>query len=186
MPDERRHNQWLNIETEFGPLVWQTVFRLLRTHADALDCYQDVMLEAFERSGSNAKPVENWPAYLKWLSVRRGLDRLRRAGRTSEQIDRGHDVADLAADCPPERPVELTELKERLRRELTSLPERQATAFWLRFIEQMSYEEISEQLNVDASAAGVLIHRARIRVQKALADPNPFTPETADSIKANR
>ncbi|MEM7453709.1 MAG: sigma-70 family RNA polymerase sigma factor [Planctomycetota bacterium] len=166
-------NDWQKISQLHGPMVWQTVYRLLQSHADALDCFQDVMLEAFERSQSNSEPIGNWPGYLRWLSVRRGLDRLRKAKRKGRRFSGDHDVSALSRECPPDSSIELTELKERLRLELTALPERQATAFWLRFIEQLSYEEIATHLDVDARTAGVLIHRAKVRVQKALVDLNP-------------
>lgn len=47
------HN-WDKICDESGPLVWTTVYRVLNDYAQALDCYQDVFLEAFERTQNRA------------------------------------------------------------------------------------------------------------------------------------
>jgi DNA-directed RNA polymerase specialized sigma24 family protein len=41
----------------------------------------------------------------------------------------------------------------------------------------MSYQEIAEQLGVPANQVGVLVHRARQRLRKWLADLNPATQD---------
>jgi hypothetical protein len=84
------------IRSRYGPLIWNTVYRVLRDHADSLDCYQDVFCEVLERTSRAekgtgpicAKPpegrsgkldlspfpperqeVEDWPGYLRWLAT---------------------------------------------------------------------------------------------------------------------
>ena len=59
---------------------------------------------------------------------------------------------------------------ELVRRELANLPQRQAEAFWLSCVEEMTYEEVGRQLGIDASTVGVLIHRARLHLRKVLTD----------------
>ena len=44
---------WREITKQHGPLVWNAVYRILPSHSESLDCYQDVMLEAFEQSAIN-------------------------------------------------------------------------------------------------------------------------------------
>ena len=51
---------WREITKQHGPLVWNAVYRILPSHSESLDCYQDVMLEAFEQSAINE--IKNWPA----------------------------------------------------------------------------------------------------------------------------
>ena len=57
--------------------------------------------------------------------------------------------------------------------ELAKLPERQAAAFWMRSIEEMSYSAIAEQMDIGANEVGVLVHRARVRLRILLARWNP-------------
>jgi RNA polymerase sigma factor (sigma-70 family) len=149
-----------------GHLVWQTVYRILKDHAEALDCSQDVFCEVLERA--SRKEVENWPAYLRWLATRRAIDRLRTRQRRQGRFDPG-DVALVHTLTPgPAESAQLNELAERVRLELTKLPQRQAEAFWLACIEEMTYEDVGRQLGIDASTVGVLIHRARRRLREAL------------------
>ena len=163
-------HDWWQITEEFGPLVWNSIFRILRSHSESLDCYQDVMLEAFEHAGETS--IENWAAYLRWLAVRRGLDRLR-ARKRSLLANGCSDIDQVAARSDGQELIELAELKGRLRLELTKLPSQQAEVFWLRFVEQMSYAEIARQMQIETSTVGTLIHRAKPRVQKALSDLQP-------------
>jgi DNA-directed RNA polymerase specialized sigma24 family protein len=60
---------WEEVRRQYGPIVWATVYRIVRNRDQALDCCQEVFLEAFERS--EADPVRDWPAFLRWLAVRR-------------------------------------------------------------------------------------------------------------------
>ena len=164
-------HDWHEIRQRYGPLVWSTVYRIVKRHDQALDCYQDVFVEAMERS--EEQPVRSWPALLRWLAVRRALDRLRKEQRAASHID-SFDESRLQSDgMEPSGAAEFGELVERVRLEMARLPDRQAEAFWLRCVEEISYAEIAKQLEVDVNAVGVLIHRARNRLRDLLADLNP-------------
>ena len=169
-------HDWQTINEVHGPLVWKVVYRILQSHSESLDCYQDVLLEAFEHS--QATTIRNWPAFLRWIAVRRGIDRLRR--RQKSRLGSNQDIESLARfDRPVSSSLELNELMDRLKAELATLPASQAEAFWLRFIEQMSYSEIAGQMNIDKGAVGVLIHRARAHVCRGIADLHQ--PSTGES-----
>jgi RNA polymerase sigma factor (sigma-70 family) len=153
------------IRSRHGPLIWNTVYRILKDHADALDCYQDVFYEIL--AGAE-REVDNWPGYLRWLATRRAIDRLRTRRRRQSHFD-ATDVARVQSPVPePPETAQLNELALQLRHELTRLPQRQAEAFWLSCVEDMSYEEIARQLGVDLSTIGVWIHRTRLRLRKTL------------------
>jgi len=96
-----------------------------------------------------------------------------RARKRSPVIDGGEEINEAPARPNETGAFDLTELKNRLRLELMKLPTSQAEAFWLRFVEQMSYAEIAQHVNVEASTVGVLIHRAKPRVRKAMSDLQP-------------
>lgn len=163
-------HDWRKITEEHGSMVWRSVFRILRSHAESLDCCQDVMLEAFEKAGSTQ--IDNWAGYLRWLAVHRALDRLRSSQRRRQVVHARPDMERVHGSVT-ESGLEIEELKDRLRSELAALPDSQAEAFWLRFVEEMSYSEIAEQMGLETSAVGVLIHRARPRVRQALSDLQP-------------
>jgi RNA polymerase sigma-70 factor (ECF subfamily) len=165
-------DEWDKVYERYGSLVWATVYRILGDHARALDCCQDVFAEVLDRC--RAGQVRDWAAFLKWLATRRALDSLRRQRAENGRFEHGGDIGEVPAlALPPDARENLHELEARLKRALTRLPLQQAEAFWLSSVEQMSYREIGEQLGVEATHVGVLVHRARHRLRESLADLNP-------------
>lgn len=161
---------WPDIVREHGPSVWRTVYRLVADREDAAECYQEVFLEGvrLSRSRQFEKGVESWGGLLMTIATRRGIDRLRqRAAQRRQQsssdvaavVDRRQQSVDDVADA---------ELVERLRYALAVLPEHQADAFWLSFMEQQTYDEIAEHLSLTVEHVGVLLHRARVKLRESL------------------
>jgi RNA polymerase sigma factor (sigma-70 family) len=159
---------WDEISSAHGPMVWSTVFRVLKNHADALDCYQEVFLEAYGQTTN--REIDCWPSFLKWLSVRRAIDSLRKKKRRNKLGTAScSPLLDPPSSESSSSALEQKELMDQLTAELTMLPDRQAEAFWLRAIEEMSYAEIAQQMNTDTNQVGLLIHRARQSLQLAFA-----------------
>jgi RNA polymerase sigma factor (sigma-70 family) len=88
-------HDWPQIHERYGPLVWQTIYRILGNHTEALDCFQDVFAEVLERSSSRS--VRDWPAFLRWIAVRRALDRLRKHRAVVKRAAFDADVATSSA-----------------------------------------------------------------------------------------
>jgi RNA polymerase sigma-70 factor (ECF subfamily) len=175
-------HDWPQIHEQFGPLVWRTVYRILGDHAEALDCFQDVFAELLKRSSSRS--VGAWPAFLRWIAVRRALDRLRKYRSHAERVAQNGDLTSLpASSAGPDAQARWNELIARVQGELVRLPVHQAEAFWMHCVEEMSREEIGQHLGVPTSTVGVLVHRARQRLRHALAELNPVA-QTASRRKA--
>ncbi|MHC4713530.1 MAG: RNA polymerase sigma factor [Planctomycetota bacterium] len=158
---------WETIVRRHGPLVWRTAYRLLGQHADAADCYQEAFMSALEVA--RREPVRDWPRLLRTVTTRRALDGLRKRYHQARNCDGRADAAALHSSVgDPVRRAESAELREKLRRALARLPERQAEAFCLRCVEGMSYRKIAAHLGTDTNTVGVLIHRARVRLSELL------------------
>jgi RNA polymerase sigma-70 factor, ECF subfamily len=163
---------WPAIVRQYGPLVWQTAYRLLANDADAADCYQETFISALEfvRRGR----VVNWPAFLQRLATTRAVDLLRRRARERRRSEAPAewDLVPSSLSGPVER-VEAAELAGRLREALAQLPERQAEVFCLRCVNELSYEEIAAELAISVNAVGVSLYRARARLSELLAGASP-------------
>ena len=68
----------------------------------------------------------------------------------------------------PEAVLEREEFWQAVRGFLGRLPQRQADAFTLREIEEMSGEEICKDLGISASNLWVLLHRARLQLMRCM------------------
>ncbi len=114
----------------------------------------------------NGRPVKNWPGLLRLLATARCLDRLRRRMSENSRRSSTPDWSRLASGNPgPDEQVGTRELAERVRRILAELPPREAQVACLRYLEELSYEEIGAQLKIRPNAVGVLLHKARQRMQ---------------------
>jgi RNA polymerase sigma-70 factor, ECF subfamily len=158
---------WARIVAEHGPWVWQTAYRLLGNEPDAADCLQDAFVAAVKVS--RQQTVWNWPALLRRLVTDRALDRLRERYRRRKHNDDAAELADVVARSPdPAEHAQASELSDALRRTLTNLPAQQAAVFCMKFLDDLSYEQIAEALGLEANNVGVLLHRARATLRERL------------------
>ena len=157
-------NDWKEIVSRYGPLVWHTVYRLLGDDADAADCYQETFLSALEVS--SRQQIRSFSALLLRLATSRSIDRLRKRSRQPDSRTSPADMTILPSLEPgPAKEVQNWELAARLRRALGRLPAKEAEIFCLRHLSDMSYRQIAKQLDITRNTARVLLHRARKKIQ---------------------
>lgn len=166
---------WQAISLQHSPLVWRTVTRLLgHGGADAADCFQETFLAALDFS--RRQEVRNWPGLLQRLATARALDQLRRRRRErSRTSDNGHgfrpEVDQLySRNLGPESLAQNAELMERLREALAELSAQQSEVFCLRYLNELSYEEIAGELRISVDSVGVNLHRARRHLRERLVE----------------
>lgn len=159
---------WEDVVEQHGPLVWRTAWRLLGNDADASDCFQKVFLDAVRIT--RRQPVRQWPALLSRMATARSLDLLRERYRRQSRSQPLAGVAEEISDESVSTPTDTAELSDHLRRALTQLPQQQAEVVCLRGIDEMTYEEIAERLDIKVSYVGVLLNRARKRLKQLLKD----------------
>lgn len=165
MPD------WQEVLSSDGPAVWRTAYRLLGNAADADECFQEAFLDALEVSRRGE--VRHWRGLLQRLVTARAVDRLRSNRRRGDPA-RVVDWAAVRDSGPsPLQSAEEAELAGRLRAALAKVPPKQAEVFCLHRLEGWSYQEIARHLAVSTDAVGVLLHRARKRLQQLLSASAP-------------
>ncbi|MBI3464474.1 MAG: sigma-70 family RNA polymerase sigma factor [Planctomycetes bacterium] len=161
-------DDWENIVRQYTPLVWRTAYRLTGNHADASDCCQETFLSALVVS--RREGVRNWAGLLRKLATTRALDRLRQRFREISRTEEVSDWAELPSGDPgPESLAEDSELRDLIRQALAKVPEQQAEVFCLRCVEELSFKEIADQLDMNPNTVRVLLHRARASLRESLA-----------------
>ncbi|MEN6428396.1 MAG: sigma-70 family RNA polymerase sigma factor [Phycisphaerales bacterium] len=154
---------WQAVVEGYGPLVWQTAYRLLGNHEDASDCFQETFLAALEIS--RRQPVRNLPGLLVRLATTRAIDRLRQRTRR-DRHEAGASGCERSAD--PLDQIETQDLACRLREAIGQLPPQEANVFCLRHLNEMSYRQIARELQIGVSAVGVSLHRTKTRLRELL------------------
>jgi RNA polymerase sigma-70 factor (ECF subfamily) len=173
---------WSEIVQQHGPLVWTTVYRLLRHDADAADCFQRTFLSALVLSRSQT--VRNWPGLLRRLGTARALEALRHRLRQARRLRPllAEDAASSATPEPDQAALD-RELSDRLREALAELDGRQAQVFCLVCLDGLSYAETAEQLGLTVSHVGVLLNRARTDLRERMRGHEPANARRSEGVE---
>jgi RNA polymerase sigma-70 factor (ECF subfamily) len=152
-----------------GPSLYRYAQRLLDDRGQTDDCVQETFLAAWRGlPGFRAESsVRTW----LFTICRHEVFRRSRRGATEVPLDVELDevrdkIRDLRAD--PARSSEAAALREALDLALAVLPSRQRSAWLLREVEQLHYDEIAEVLGTTATAVRGLLERARTALASAL------------------
>jgi RNA polymerase sigma-70 factor, ECF subfamily len=125
---------------------------------------EDITSETFVRAWTTSGKIreETVKAYLFTIARNLYHDSLHRSRPFAVLTD---DIRDNKADVQ-KRAEDYSELKIVLA-EMQRLPEIDRAALLMRAQDQMSYEEISQALNLSVSAVKVKIHRARLKLMRS-------------------
>jgi RNA polymerase sigma-70 factor (ECF subfamily) len=173
---------WSQIVRQHGPLVWTTVYRLLRHDADAADCFQRTFLSALVLS--RTQTVRNWPGLLQRLGTARALESLRQRLRQAQRLR--PLLAEVVASSGTPEPGEsaaVSELSDHLREALARIDARQAEVFCLVCLDGLSYAETADQLGLTVSHVGVLLNRARLGLRERLRGHEPAAARRPEGVE---
>ena len=158
---------WSITIEEYGSRVWNIVYRIVGNEADASDCFQEVFLTAVK--SSRRRKTRNMGAFLSLLATQRAIDWIRKKNRTLQANTTSMDCEVLESSTPtPLQTAESVELSEQLRSALAKIKPLEAQVFCLRTLNELSYRQIAEEMNVHENYVGVIINRARSKLQDIL------------------
>jgi RNA polymerase sigma-70 factor (ECF subfamily) len=144
--------------------LYRTALRLTRVSADAEDLVQETYLKAF-RAADSFEPGTNLRAWLFTILHNGARNRARDRARDRVTVD--SDTVDRAADEPgpggetPETLLLRDTLAPDLQAAIDALPEAFRQAVWLRDVEEFSYAEIADMLEIPAGTVMSRISRGR-------------------------
>jgi RNA polymerase sigma-70 factor, ECF subfamily len=152
----------------FVDSLYRTALRLTRAPADAEDLVQDTYLKAF-RAANSFTPGTNMRAWL--FTILHNTARNRARDRAREGLTVDSDAAEQAADAAsyegaaavptPETLLLHDALAPDLQAAIDELPEAFRQAVWLRDVEEFSYAEIADMLNIPPGTVMSRISRGR-------------------------
>ena len=143
----------------YSETVYRTALRMTGNPADAEDVLQTVFLRVLNQ-GDRLDPAVVPEGYFRRAATNAALDTLRRrVTRAETQLDETLPYA--ARGSPPL-------LKERLRRAIAALEQRDAEMFLLRYVEGLSNGELGELYGLEKTSVAVRLHRIRQALQAEL------------------
>lgn len=132
----------------------------------ALDLTQETFVSAF-RSFQAGQVMPREPiAWLTTIARRRLVDHYRRQNR-SPLLASGRNISDVGSHQPSST-IPTTEIEVRLESALARLPTKQMVAVVLRYMDDLSVQEVADLLGVSYRAAESAIRRGRRGIAKEL------------------
>ena len=179
---------------QFLAPLFATAMRLTRNRADAEDLVQDTFVKAFRHAGQ-FKRGTNLRAWLYTILHNTWRNRRRDASRDAVEVD-SEQVEQAAAGPGGGEPVETPErilmrstLDADLQAALDELPDAFRQAVWLRDVEEFTYAEIAEMLNVPIGTVMSRISRGRRMLFERLSSATvvaPAAPVAAEAAGGRR
>lgn len=160
----RRFRHWVE---QYQDHVWTLARYLLKDAAEAEDVCQESFLKLWHRQDDiDPDKVKAW---LMKVTRNGCLDRLRRRRPSVELTDRQPETG---VSEPPED-ARRQELGQWLRRSIAALQEPYRSLVVLRDVQQNSYEEVADALELSLTQVKVYLHRARKQLRERLAEVRP-------------
>jgi RNA polymerase sigma-70 factor, ECF subfamily len=133
---------------------------LVRNPDEAEDLVHDALVRALERRSTfrNGGSIRNW---LMSILHNTHIDRLRRDRAVNRRHDAAAELADVATPAGQEHSVRLAQVRDAF----LSLPEDQREALHLVAIEELSYQEAADVLNIPVGTLMSRVSRARARLR---------------------
>jgi RNA polymerase sigma-70 factor, ECF subfamily len=155
-------------------LVAGTVARMLSSNSDVEDIAQQVFVRVWKSAGRYVARAKftTWLLKITRNLVFNEMRRTKRHPRVPVQIEPESEEVPLKdeATATPDATLLQTELQSAIETAITLLPETQRMALVLRRYEELSYEEISDVLDLSVPAVKSLLFRARTELRARLRD----------------
>lgn len=161
-----------HLVTRYQDRVYNTMYRMSNSHADAMDLTQTAFLKAYQALGR----FDARAGFYTWLfriAANLATSHYRsRARRPTLSLHRADDERDhdppATKDADPQGRQTRRDLSQRLERALAALPEDFRVAVVLKDLEDLDYSTIGEILGVPLGTVRSRIHRGRRLLREIL------------------
>ncbi|MCB9081391.1 MAG: RNA polymerase sigma-70 factor [Lewinellaceae bacterium] len=152
----------------FGELC-RAIYRIIPDEAIVQDLAQEVFVQLWQRRQSLSVQT-TLGAYLRRAGINRALNYLRDNRRFSDADDTQVLEAQLSHETNIEHSLEVEELQEAIDRAIDQLPERCRLVFVLSRFEELSHQEIADQLAISPKTVENQITKA-LRLLRSVLGP---------------
>ena len=161
---------WEQIVRQHWRKVFNIAYKFTGKHDEAEDLTQDVFLKIFKSLNTFDRRA-NFQTWLVSVSRNLCIDHYRSVRKERETIDRDVDAGELSPVAQTVSPVAALEHRDRvdlLRKALDQLPPTLRSAVLLRDIQELSYQEIADKLNLPEGTVKSRINRGRTELSRQI------------------
>jgi RNA polymerase sigma-70 factor (ECF subfamily) len=159
---------WEEIVRTHRRKVFNVAYKFVGKHDEAEDLTQDIFLKIFKALDTFDRRA-NFQTWLISVSRNLCIDHYRSVRKERETIDRDVDAGELTPASATGSPMAALEQRDRvalLRQALAELPETLRTAVVLRDLQELSYQEIADQLHLPEGTVKSRINRGRTELAR--------------------
>jgi RNA polymerase sigma-70 factor (ECF subfamily) len=150
--------------------VFNVAYKFVGKHDEAEDLTQDIFLKIFKSLATFDRRA-NFQTWLISVSRNLCIDHYRSVRKERETIDRAVDPGLLAPASPEAGPLAALEQQDRvvlLREAMRSLPDTLRTAVLMRDIQELTYQEIADRLDLPEGTVKSRINRGRTELGRQI------------------
>ncbi len=186
-------NAFEELVLEYQTRVYNIALKMTGNEDDAFDISQEAFLKAY-RALRGFRGEASFGSWLYRLTANLSVDFIRREARRrpektvclddESEGERPVEIPDLSGE--PQTALERRETMEAIEAGLKRLPDEQRLILVMRDVNGLSYQEISEALNVEMGTVKSRIYRARARLAGFLLSEGNFFAKTASKKAKER
>jgi len=161
---------WDTIVKQNWRKVFNVAYKFVGKHDEAEDLTQDIFLKIFKALNTFDRRA-NFQTWIVSISRNLCIDHYRSVRKERQTIAREVDANDLqpaSTDRGPYAAAEHQDLRAMLRQALHGLPLTLRTAVVLRDLQELSYQEIADRLNLPEGTVKSRINRGRLELGRQL------------------
>src|SRR5512134_2236087 len=161
---------WEAIVRQNWRKVFNVAYKFVGKHDEAEDLTQDIFLKIFKALSTFDRRA-NFQTWIVSISRNLCIDHYRSVRKERQTIAREIDAGDLqpaSSDRGPYADAEHQDLRAMLRQALEGLPVTLRTAVVLRDLQELSYQEIADRLNLPEGTVKSRINRGRLELARQL------------------
>jgi RNA polymerase sigma-70 factor (ECF subfamily) len=155
--------------------IYHLAYRMLNNKHEAEDAVQETFLRVY----TNLHRYDEQQKFSTWIfriGTNHCIDRLRKRKHSAYSLDaempdgEGNDYYSMLPghENTPEKQIILSETQLQIRKAIDALPEKYKSVVILRYLQDMSLQEISDVLDMPVTTVKTRVHRGREYLRKRL------------------
>ncbi|WP_211745522.1 sigma-70 family RNA polymerase sigma factor [Paenibacillus sp. Marseille-Q4541] len=144
--------------------VYKTAYYILNNEQDALDAAQEALIRIYTKINSYEEKAQ-FKTWVQRIVTNICIDKFRRT-KPTVSIDEHEMVFEDRQDV--EHEVMLTYVSQDVQEAISQLPEHHRTVIVLRYLQELSYNEIADCLDLPLNTVKSYLFRARQQLQNLL------------------
>lgn len=167
--DEKAFEEIVN---RYSNRIINLAARIMGSTDDGWDVAQEVFISIWKNIDSFDSNRDLYP-WIRKITINACYEELRKRGKRLESSLDDVEDGEPSIDIPdekysPEDAFDKIELNEVIKKALETLPEHYRITLWLRVVENLTYEEIAETLNINIGTVKSRINMARKLMRERL------------------